>query len=108
MAYKHIGDRIRELRMERNLTQEKTAKMFNVARSTWCQYETGIRNIDNITMKKIAQVFNVSADYLLGITEERYDSRNEHLIKFIKFYKQIDKDKRDGFIKKIEEIYGGI
>lgn len=58
--------KIRELRKERNLTMKKLGESIGVAESTISLYETGKRQPDNEMLKKIADFFNVSTDYLLG------------------------------------------
>ena len=62
-----IGKVIKELREERNLTQQQLASALNVDKSTIAKYETGDR-LPNIEMSvKLALFFNVTTDYLLGI-----------------------------------------
>ncbi len=62
-----IGKVIKELREERNLTQQQLASALNVDKSTIAKYETGDR-LPNIEMSvKLALFFNVTTDYLFGI-----------------------------------------
>lgn len=62
-----IGKVIKELREERNLTQQQLASALNVDKSTIAKYETGDR-LPNIEMSvKLASFFNVTTDYLFGI-----------------------------------------
>ncbi|MCK8824344.1 helix-turn-helix domain-containing protein [Fuchsiella alkaliacetigena] len=63
--------RLKELRKQKDLKQEKLASHLNLSRSTIAGYETGKRKPDYNTLEKIASFFNVSVDYLLGRTEER-------------------------------------
>ena len=63
-----LGKRIRELREENNITQQDLAKYLKVAKSTLSQYETGSRIPNDDIKKAIALKFNVSIDYLLGLT----------------------------------------
>lgn len=58
--------RIRELRKERNLTMKKLGECVGVAESTISLYENEKRQPDNEMLKKIADFFDVSTDYLLG------------------------------------------
>lgn len=66
-----LGDRLITLRTEKRMTQDELAKELNMARSTYAQYEVNRRQpgIDNL--KKLADYFNVTTDYLLGRTECR-------------------------------------
>ena len=62
--------RIRDLRNDRGLTQEKIAKMLNVKQNTYCQYEIGIVYYPLDVVVKLAEYYNVSVDYLVGLTDE--------------------------------------
>jgi transcriptional regulator with XRE-family HTH domain len=59
-------NRIKELRKERGLTQAGLAAVFKVSPRTIGFYETSQRNPDTETLKKLADFFEVSIDYLLG------------------------------------------
>lgn len=63
-------ERIRNIRIDRNLTQEDIAKLLNVRQNTYCQYETGILNYPLDVVVKLAKFYNVSVDYLVGLTDE--------------------------------------
>lgn len=66
----HIGERIKNLRNKRNLTQEQLGKYLNVGKSTISQYENNINTPDITTLIKIANYFNTSVEYLLGNTDD--------------------------------------
>lgn len=66
-----LGDRIRSLREKNNLTQEQMAKKIGISRGTYAHYEINKRRPDYETLIKIADLFNVSTDYLLK-GEEHY------------------------------------
>lgn len=61
-----FGNRLRQLRLENNMTQEDLSKELNVSRATVGRYENDDRFPDKDTLKNIADIFNVSTDYLLG------------------------------------------
>ena len=58
--------KLKELRQSLGLTQNKIAEQLNVSRSTIAMYETGASEPDNETLTKLADIFNVTIDYLLG------------------------------------------
>lgn len=58
---------IKELRIERNLTQKEVAQGCNLTPTCICQLETGARNPTGSTIKELAKFFDVTADYLLGL-----------------------------------------
>lgn len=64
-------DRIKKLREERGWTQDDVAKRLDVTRATIAHYETGRKTPREDTLKKLADIFNVSIDYLLGNTDEK-------------------------------------
>lgn len=64
-----LGQRIKQLRIENNLSQEALAYLLHVERSTIAGYETKGRLPDITILIKMAEIFHVSLDYLVG----RYD-----------------------------------
>lgn len=58
----------KELRISNGMTQTETAKKLGISRSTIGMYETGAREPDFKTLEKIADLFHVNVDYLLGRT----------------------------------------
>jgi len=63
-------NRIRDMRNDRNLSQNQVADRLKIAQNTLSQYETGERNIPNETLVKFALLYDTSTDYLLGLTDE--------------------------------------
>jgi len=65
-----LGQRIKELRKINKMTQQDLADKLKLAKSTISQYENSVNEPDNLTMQRIADIFEVSVDYLLGRTNE--------------------------------------
>lgn len=63
--------RFRDLREDRDLTQQVIADHLHISQSTLSQYENGQRQIPYNLLIKLALYFNTSTDYLLGLTNER-------------------------------------
>ncbi len=61
-------DIIRKLRKEKKITQEALAAAMQVSRSTIAMWETSGSRPKQDSLKKLADYFDVSADYLLGLT----------------------------------------
>lgn len=61
--------RLKELRLERNLSQTELAKCLQVSQATIGKWETGDRKPDLESLMKISVFFGVSADYLLGLRD---------------------------------------
>ena len=67
-----FGERLRELREELNMTQEDLGRMLGVSGRQAGNYEANKQFIkDEETFLKLIKRFNVSADYLLGLSNER-------------------------------------
>ena len=64
--------RIKELREARKLNQQGLAAELNVSQAMISKYELGISEPDISTIRKIAEFFGVSSDYLLEISDEKY------------------------------------
>ena len=64
------GQRLKELREKNGYTQETLAKMLNTSRSRIGMYEQGKRQPDFEMQEAIADLFNVSIDYLFGRENE--------------------------------------
>lgn len=65
-----FGKKLKELRNEKNLTQAKAAKIFNVSKTTICQWETSRQEASLDDVVKIAVYFDVTTDFLLGLEDE--------------------------------------
>lgn len=57
--------RLKELRLKHNLSQKEFAKILNVSTGTVGNWEVGLREPDFKMLVKIADIFDVSCDYLL-------------------------------------------
>ncbi len=62
-----FGKRLRNLRLEKDLTQAELARLMGLGESTVSFYEADKRKPDFDTLIKLAEHFNVSTDYILGI-----------------------------------------
>lgn len=61
-----LGEKIKTLRTNRGLTQTELAKKINIHYTHIGKYENDLQNPSTDTIKKIADYFSVSVDYLLG------------------------------------------
>lgn len=66
-----LGDRIKQLLTEKNITQEELGKIVGVVKSTMSMYEGGKSTPNDDIKKMLANYFDVSIDYLMGFTDER-------------------------------------
>lgn len=61
-----LGNRLKELRTKRNITQEELGKLINVTKVSICCYEKNIRMPGLETLEDLSNVFGVKCDYFLG------------------------------------------
>ena len=59
-------NRLKMLRKQENFSQQELADKMKVTKQTISQYERGVRKPDYDTVLCLCDIFNVSADYLLG------------------------------------------
>lgn len=67
----NFANRLKQLRKENNLTQEELAQKISKTRSTIAGYETERKEPDYETLVLLAKYFNVSLDYLMGVSDVR-------------------------------------
>ena len=61
--------RLRDLREDSDLTQVNLAKMLGCSQTTYSRYETGYMSVPNDILIKLADIYNVSVDYILERTD---------------------------------------
>lgn len=61
--------RIRDLREDNDLSQSTIAKSLNCSQQAYSNYELGQRDIPTDILIKLSRFYNVSVDYILGITD---------------------------------------
>ncbi|WP_417044898.1 helix-turn-helix domain-containing protein [Dysosmobacter sp.] len=66
-----MGQRLRELRMERKLPQKELAEMLDVTLRHYQRVEHGEINLSVLTLCTLADYYGVTTDYLLGRSETR-------------------------------------
>lgn len=72
-----FGERLLKLRLSRNLKQKDVAEKIGVSERSYCTYENGTRDPSTETVIKMADFFNVSTDYLLGVSNVPSVNREE-------------------------------
>ena len=65
------NERIREIREERSLTQQKVADLLIVGQRTYADYESGKTRIPVDSLLILAKYYNVSMDYITGASNAR-------------------------------------
>lgn len=93
-----FGSRLKDLRNERKLTQDDLGKLLNVSGKTIGTWERDSRQPNIESINKLAAIFGVTTDYLLGNSDEK---------KSQKYYELSDKEKNDIAIQ-AERLMEGI
>lgn len=62
-----FGNRLRQLRERRKLTQTQVAVRLNISKSAMSGYENNIKTPSVDILIELAQLYNVTTDYLLGL-----------------------------------------
>lgn len=93
--FKH---RLKMLRKEKKLTQVKLGEMLNYGYTAIANYESGRNQPAIADLKKIASIFDVSLDYLLGVNDIRHpyivDEDSAEFNRFQSYYTQLNKSNR--------------
>lgn len=67
----HYTERIRTLREDFDKTQTDIAELLKIGQRTYCDYELGKTRIPVDSLIVLAKYYNVSMDYICGISEEK-------------------------------------
>lgn len=68
MNYK-FAERLKELRLENKFSAMKLGKLIGVSDVSICRWENGVHDIKGEELFKLAQIFKVSTDYLVGLED---------------------------------------
>lgn len=63
--------RIKDLREDMDLTQTQISEQLNISQRAYSHFETGTRGIPTEILIKLADIFEVSLDYLVGRTNKK-------------------------------------
>ncbi|QAS52841.1 helix-turn-helix domain-containing protein [Halobacillus litoralis] len=106
------GNRLKELRREKKLTQAELGKIIHVSKVSISGYESGDRSPDTENLRELADFFGVTTDYLLGRSEDPNKTEEEEFNAFAnnpdlqKWYKELPKSKEEDLqkLRKMWEI----
>jgi transcriptional regulator with XRE-family HTH domain len=70
-----IYPRIRELREAKKLKQKELAQILNCSQQVYSNYELGQRDIPTAILIRLSQIYQVSVDYILGLSENPAPNR---------------------------------
>ena len=61
--------RLKEVRITAGFSQQQVANQLNISQNTYSNWETGRNNIDSDSLSRLSKLFEVSVDYLLGLSD---------------------------------------
>lgn len=64
-----LGERLRKIRTDHKLTQQNIADVLGIDRTTYTVYEIGVATPSPATLVKLAQIYNVTVGYLIGVED---------------------------------------
>ena len=62
-----FSDRLKDLRVQQGLTLREVAKQLNISHVSYLRWEQGTTEPSLAAIEKLCEIFDISADYLLGI-----------------------------------------
>ena len=62
--------RLKDIREDRDMTQRQLAELLHIRQNTYSQYENGQRGLPIEALIALANIFQTSTDYILGLTDD--------------------------------------
>ena len=90
---------LKSLRKKAGYSQTELGNLLNLSKSTISMYEHGERAPDHVTMKRIAELFNVSMDYLYEREEPTEPSLSELKLAILDVIDQIPEEQQRTFLE---------
>lgn len=102
-------NRIKQLREERNMSQVRLSIELEVSQETVSAYENGKHYPSVQSLMKLSDIFGVSCDYILGLSEEPHDpfyhSLSESDRKFFNLYKALSLQNKELVLAYVQGLY---
>ncbi len=117
MEKKFRSERLKECRLRRGLQQDELARLLKTNASTMSRIENGKKQPDPEMIIMIAELFNVSTDYLLGLVDDPNITHDEYMSDMVEKYKfigtvfseeilkELPQDRLENVIKYLNEQY---
>lgn len=66
-----VFQKIKDLREDNDLTQQHIASVLNISQRAYSHYENGTRNLPVEILIQLSKFYNVSTDYILGLSSKK-------------------------------------
>lgn len=99
-----FSERLKDLRKQAGLTQIDVAEKLGISQPAYASWERGVKKPTQENLVKIAQILNVSVDYLVGNSEEKADELDNIELLFRMNSKGLTEEEKDIFRKELIEF----
>ncbi|WP_075565928.1 helix-turn-helix domain-containing protein [Streptococcus timonensis] len=99
-----FSERLKKLRKQAQLTQVDVAEKLGISQPAYASWERGVKKPTQENLVKIAQVLNVSVDYLVGNSEENSDELDNMELLFRMNSKGLTEEEKEVFKKELIEF----
>ena len=99
-----FAERLKELRKQAHLTQVELAKRLGIGQSSYADWERGKKKPTQENLVKIAQILDVSIDYLVGNSEEKSDELDNIELLFRMNSRVLTEEEKETFKKELIEF----
>lgn len=99
-----FSERLKNLRKQAHLTQVDVAEKLGISQPAYASWERGAKKPTQENLVKIAQVLNVSIDYLVGNSEEKSDELDNIELLFRMNSKGLTEKEKEIFKKELIEF----
>lgn len=99
-----FSERLKKLRKDAGLTQVDVAEKLGISQPAYASWERGVKKPTQENLVKIAQILNVSIDYLVGNSEEKLDELDNIELLFRMNSKGLTEEEKAVFKKELIEF----
>jgi len=99
-----FSERLKTLRKEAGFTQVDVAEKLGISQPAYASWERGVKKPTQDNLVKIAQVLNVSVDYLVGNSEEKTDDLDNIELLFRMNSRDLTDEEKEIFKKELIEF----
>ena len=99
-----FSERLKNLRKQAHLTQVDVAEKLGISQPAYASWERGVKKPTQENLVKIAQILDVSIDYLVGNSEEKSDELDNIELLFRMNSKGLTEEEKETFKKELIEF----
>ena len=99
-----FAERLKTLRKQVKLTQAQIAEKLDISRQAYASWERGVKKPTQENLVKIAQILNVSVDYLVGNSDYTVDKLDNIELLFRMNSKGLSDEEKETFKKELIEF----